>query len=54
MYQRIKLSLSQQLKPIPAAARYKEWVCGRYLAGIAGSNPAGGHRFFLSVLYVVR
>jgi len=24
------------------AARSKEWVCGRSLAGIAGSNPAGG------------
>jgi hypothetical protein len=23
------------------AARSKEWVCGRTLAGIAGSNPAG-------------
>ena len=24
------------------AARSKEWVCGRSLAGIAGSNPARG------------
>ena len=24
------------------AARSKAWVCGRSLAGIAGSNPAGG------------
>ena len=24
------------------AARSKAWVCGRWLAGIAGSNPAGG------------
>ena len=23
------------------AARSKAWVCGRSLAGIAGSNPAG-------------
>ena len=22
--------------------RYKAWVCGRSLAGITGSNPAGG------------
>jgi hypothetical protein len=29
------------LKPIPVAARSKAWVCGRSLAGIAGSNPAG-------------
>jgi hypothetical protein len=29
------------IAPIPVAARYKEWVCGRSLAGIVGSNPAG-------------
>jgi hypothetical protein len=28
--------------PIPMAARYKAWVCGRSLAGIVGSNSAGG------------
>ena len=27
--------------PIPVAVRSKAWVCGRSLAGIAGSNPAG-------------
>jgi hypothetical protein len=26
---------------VPVAARSKVWVCGRSLAGIAGSNPAG-------------
>ena len=26
----------------PVAARSKAWVCGRSLAGIVGSNPAGG------------
>jgi hypothetical protein len=25
---------------IPVAVRSKAWVCGRSLAGIAGSNPA--------------
>jgi hypothetical protein len=25
------------------AARSKAWVCSRSLAGIEGSNPAGGH-----------
>jgi len=25
----------------PVAARFKAWVCGRSLAGMAGSNPAG-------------
>jgi len=28
--------------PIPVAAWSKVWVCGRSLAGIAGSNLAGG------------
>ena len=27
---------------ILVAARSKAWVCGRSLAGIAGSNPSGG------------
>jgi hypothetical protein len=27
--------------PIPGAARCEAWVCGRSLAGKAGSNPAG-------------
>ena len=29
------------LEPIPVAARPGTWVCGRSLAGIEGSNPAG-------------
>jgi hypothetical protein len=29
-------------KPIPVAMRSKAWVCGLLLAGIAGSNAAGG------------
>jgi hypothetical protein len=37
------------------AARSKAWVCGRSLAGIAGSNPAGGLDVCLFlVLCVVR
>ena len=28
--------------PISVAARSKVWVYGRSLAGIVGSNPAGG------------
>jgi hypothetical protein len=28
--------------PIPVAASSKAWVCSRSLAGILGSNPAGG------------
>ena len=35
----IQLILSE---PIPVAVRSKAWVCGHSLAGIAGSNPAGG------------
>jgi hypothetical protein len=29
-------------RPIRVAARSKAWVCGLSLAGISGSNPAGG------------
>ena len=45
IYQSCIKLLSHILKlhqPIPVAERYKAWVCGRSLAGIAGSNPAGG------------
>ena len=28
--------------PMPVAARAKAWVCGRSLAGVAGSNTAKG------------
>jgi hypothetical protein len=38
--------------PVPVAARSKAWVCGRSLAGIAGSNSARGHGC-LSVVSVV-
>jgi len=31
-------------KPSPVAARSKLWLCGRSLAVIVGSNPAGGMR----------
>ena len=27
--------------PVSVAARSKDWVCGRWPAGIAGSNPTG-------------
>jgi hypothetical protein len=33
----------KQLRPIAVAGRCKAWLCGLTLAGIAGSNPAGGH-----------
>jgi hypothetical protein len=35
------------------ATRTKVWVCGRSLAGIASSNPAGGMDVCLSVVSVV-
>lgn len=42
-------------QPTPVAARSKEWVCGRTLARIAGSNPAGGWDICIfRVLCVVR
>jgi hypothetical protein len=30
------------MTPNPVAAQCRVWVCGRSLAGIAGSNIAGG------------
>jgi len=33
--------------PIPVAERSAEWVCGRLLAGNAGSNPVKGMDLFL-------
>ena len=38
---------------VPVAARSKAWVCGRSLAGIVGSNPAGSMDIYLSVVSVV-
>ena len=38
--------------PNPVAARSKAQVCDRSLAGVAGSNPTGGHGC-LSVVSVV-
>jgi hypothetical protein len=35
------------------AAWSKAWVCGRSLAGIAGSNPAGGMYVCISLVSVV-
>jgi hypothetical protein len=43
------------IEPFPVAARSKAWVYVRSLAGIVGSNPAGGMDVFnLLVLCVVR
>ena len=36
--------------PVPVAARFKAWVFGRSLAGIVGSNPAGGIKSVVSVI----
>jgi len=38
--------------PVPVTARSKAWVCGRSLAAIVGSYPAGGHKC-LSVVSVL-
>ena len=40
--------------PIPVTERFKARVCCRPLAGIAGSNPAGGHGSLWCVCYTVR
>ena len=39
--------------PIPVAARSKAWVCGRSLAGIVGSKPAGVCMFVSGECYVL-
>jgi hypothetical protein len=38
---------------IPVAARSKALVCGRLVAGIAGSNPAKGMDISLLCLYIL-
>jgi len=42
----------KKMRPIPVAVRSKAGVCGHPLAGIAGSNPAGG--CLLSLLCLVK
>ena len=37
-----QLGLLNHMRPIPVPARSKGWVCGRSIAGIVCSNPAGG------------
>jgi hypothetical protein len=34
------LQSCMEINPIPVAARFMVWVCGRSLAGTVGSNPA--------------
>jgi hypothetical protein len=36
--------------PIAVTARSNAWVCGRWLAGIAGSNPRRGKDVFVSIV----
>jgi hypothetical protein len=44
-----------RVQVIPVAAQSKAWLCGRSLAGIAGSNPAKGMDVcLLRVFCVVR
>jgi hypothetical protein len=35
--------------PVPETARSRAYVCGRSLAGITDSNPAGEHESFFVV-----
>jgi hypothetical protein len=37
----------RELHHVRGIARSKAWVCGRSLAGIVGSNPAGGMDVYL-------
>jgi len=32
---------SETIHPVAVVARYKAWVCGRSIPGMAVSNPAG-------------
>jgi hypothetical protein len=42
-------------RPVPVAARYKAWVCGRSVPGITGSNSTGGSDIrFLLLLFFAR
>jgi len=41
-YVTFRINVTQKNMPVPVAARSKAWVYGRSLAGIVGSNPAGG------------
>ena len=43
----MNLGFGSLSRPNPVAARSKAWVCGRSLAGIAGSNPAGRKDVYL-------
>ena len=36
--------------PVPVAAPSKAWVCGYWLLGIAGLNPAGAWMSLVSVV----
>jgi len=38
----VTLQSGTKKAPVPVVARFKACVCGRSLAGIAGSNPTGG------------
>jgi hypothetical protein len=42
MHNKICYSRVAVRQPVSVAARSEVWVCGRSLAGIAGSNPTGG------------
>ena len=47
-------SPNRTFTPIPVAVRSKTWVCGSWLAGIAGLNPVRGIDIcLLDVLCVV-
>jgi hypothetical protein len=51
----VALRSSMKKAPIPVAARFKACLCGRSLAGIAGSKSARGiDVFLLCFLCVVR
>ena len=53
MWRRVFWYIYRNIQQISVAERYKAWICGRSLAGILGSNPAGIWMFASSECYVL-
>jgi hypothetical protein len=48
------LSITEKRKPITVTERSKAWVCGRLLAGIVSSNPAGAWLSLVNFVFAGR
>jgi hypothetical protein len=47
----VQIKYKKKILPLPLAERPKARVCGRSLAGVAGSNPPRTWTFVVCVLY---